>query len=131
MAMLVAYEVQTFEEGSWQIASMFDDKELALIEARRLEEGIRRRETRVVEETHDEESNRTKSKVVYTSPKIRPEAGASVGDTKPQAVMRDYPRTRRKPPAGKKKQPGLIWICLKLFLIVVVGVMALIVLRQF
>ena len=131
MAMLVAYEVQTFEEGSWQIASMFDDNELALIEARRLEEGLRRRETRVVEETHDEESNRTKSKVVYTSPKIRPEAGASVGDTKPQPVMRDYPRTRRKPSAGKKKQPGLIWICLKLFLIVVVGVMALILVRQF
>ena len=130
MATLIAYEVQTFEDGSWQIASMFDDKESALIEARRLEEGLRRRETRVVEETHDEESRRTKSKVVYTSPKIRPDAGASEGDTKPQSGMREYPRSRRRAPAGKKKQPGLIWICLKLFLIVVVGTIALVLLRQ-
>ena len=129
--MLIAYEVQTFEDGSWQIASMFDDKESALVEARRLEEGLRRRETRVVEETHDEESQRTKSKVVYTSPKIRPDNGASVGDPKPQAAMRQYPRKRRQPTAGKKRQPGWIWICLKLFLIVVVGILALIVLRQF
>ena len=128
MAMLVAYEVQTFEGGSWQIASMFDDKELALIEARRLEEGLRRRETRVVEETHDEESRQTKSKVVYTSPKIR--SGASQADAKTQPVTREYPRTRRHDPVGKKKQPGLIWICLKLFLIVVVGTMAVGLLRQ-
>ena len=131
MATLIAYEVQTFEEGSWQIASMFDDKELALVEARRLEEGLRRRETRVVEETHDEESNRTKSKVVYTSPKIRADASPSGVVSTPQPAMRTYPRKRRQPTAGKKKQPGLIWICLKLFLIVVVGVMALVLLRQF
>ena len=103
----------------------------AQIEARRLEEGLRRRETRVVEETHDEESNRTKSKVVYTSPKIRADASTSAGNATPQPTMRTYPRTRPKPPAGKKKQPGLIWICLKLFLIVVVGVMALVLMRQF
>ncbi len=130
MTQLIAYEVQTFEDGSWQIASMFDDKELALIEARRLEEGLRRRETRVVEETHDEESNRTKSKVVYTSPKIRPDGGASVGDMNADSGMRTYPRKRRKVSAGKKKQPGLLWICLKLFLIVVVGVGAVVLLRQ-
>lgn len=129
MAMLVAYEVQTFEGGSWQIASMFDDKELALIEARRLEEGLRRRETRVVEETHDEESRQTKSKVVYTSPKIRSGAGASEGDRRGQ-ITREYPRTRRHEPTGKKKEFGLLWICLKLFLIVVVGTAALVVLRQ-
>ncbi len=130
MATLIAYEVQTFEDGSWQIASMFDDKESALIEARRLEEGLRRRETRVVEETHDEESQRTKSKVVYTSPKIRADSSTSRGDPKPQSAMRAYPRTRRQAPAVKKKQPGLIWICLKLFLIVVVGTAALVLLRQ-
>ena len=130
MTQLIAYEVQTFEDGSWQIASMFDDKELALIEARRLEEGLRRRETRVVEETHDDESNRTKSKVVYTSPKIRPDGGTAASDMKADPGMRTYPRKRRPVSAGKKKQPGLIWLCLKLLLIVVVGIGVVILLRQ-
>lgn len=62
--MLVAYEVQIYEGGDWQISSMFNERELALLEARRIEEGLRCRETRVVEETHDEESGRTRSKVI-------------------------------------------------------------------
>ena len=94
MAMLIAYEVQTFEGGSWQIASMFDDKELALIEARRLEEGLRRRETRVVEETHDEESRQTKSKVVYTSPKIRPAGHERVSENTASRPGRKEEATR-------------------------------------
>ena len=69
--MLVAYEVQVYDSGDWQIASMFNERELALMEARRIEEGLRRRETRVVEEAHDEESGRTRSKVIYTTPKLR------------------------------------------------------------
>jgi hypothetical protein len=41
--MLVAYEVHIYESGDWQIASMFNERELALMEARRIEEGLRRR----------------------------------------------------------------------------------------
>ena len=39
--MLVAYEVQVYDSGDWQIASMFNERELALMEARRIEEGLR------------------------------------------------------------------------------------------
>ena len=71
--MLVSYEVHVYEGDSWQIARMFTEKELALVEARRMEEGLRRRETRVVEESHDEETGRTRSKTIYTTPKVREE----------------------------------------------------------
>ena len=128
--MLIAYEVHTLESGSWQIASMFDDKELALIEARRLEEGLRRRETRVVEETHDEESRRTKTKVIYTSPKIGSSDGTAQLDANAQPATREYPRTRRKQGSGRKTQPNLLWLCLKFFLIVTFGVTVLVMLRQ-
>ena len=73
MSVLVAYEVQTFEHGQWQIESMHPDRETAVSEARRIEEGFRPRETRVVEEVYDEESGRTKSTVVYTTPVLKVE----------------------------------------------------------
>jgi hypothetical protein len=141
MTTLVAYEVQTYEGGSWQIASMFDDRELALIEARRIEEGLRRRETRVVEEVHDEDSGRTKSKVIYTSPKIRAPGSAGTGakpKPKTQAnkpVVREAaerpPRRRRRRAVAVEKQPSLVMIALTLFLIVGVGVAALVALHHF
>ena len=129
--MLIAYEVHTLESGSWQIASMFDDKELALIEARRLEEGLRRRETRVVEETHDEESRRTKTRVIYTSPKISSPDDTSQGEANAQPVTRQYPKTRRQKGSGRSNQPSLLWLCLKFFLIITLGVTILVMLRQF
>jgi hypothetical protein len=128
--MLIAYEVHTLEGGSWQIASMFDDKELALIEARRLEEGLRRRETRVVEETHDEESKRTKTRVIYTSPKIGSSESASQGAANAQPATREYPRARRQRGSGTSNQPSLLWLCLKFLLIVTLGVTVLVMLRQ-
>ncbi len=129
MATLVAYEVHTLEGGSWQIASMFDDKELALIEARRLEEGLRHRETRVVEETHDEESGRTKSKVIYTSPKLRTPGNApsqSAGE-----AVREYPKPKRQRAPAAEKQPSLVVIGLTFLLIVGCGIAALIALQHF
>jgi hypothetical protein len=141
MAMLVAYEVQTYETGSWQIASVHEDKELALMEARRMEEGLRRRETRVVEEMHDEESGKTRSKIVYVTPKI------GAGET--QAAAGSAPKGKKQPGAvrggGKRAaagpgrtraqpqatQPNALMIGLMLFSILSIGFVALIALRHF
>lgn len=133
MATLIAYEVHTHEHGSWQIASMFDDKELALIEARRIEEGLRHRETRVVEETHDEESGRTKSKVIYSSPKIRTPEGAATHPEKPggPATVREYPKPRRRRSAATEKSPSLVVAGLTFLLILGFGIAALIALQHF
>jgi hypothetical protein len=141
MTTLVAYEVQTYESGSWQIASMFDDRELALIEARRIEEGLRRRETRVVEEVHHEDSGRTKSKVIYTTPKVRsPESAGTQAQPKSKAqekkpvargAAKRSPRPRHRRAVAAEKQPSLVMIGLTLFLIVGFGIAALVALRHF
>ena len=141
MTMLVAYEVQTYENGSWQIASVHEDKELALMEARRMEEGLRRRETRVVEEMHDEESGKTRSKIVYATPKIG--AGeshvgggqVSQGQPKQAGGVRGGKRTSGRPARGRGQpqatQPNAFMIGLMLFSILTVGFVALIALRHF
>ena len=138
MSLLVAYEVHTFESGTWKITSMFNEKELALIEARRLEEGIRKRETRVVEESHDEDSGRTRTKVVYSTPRIRTDSALGQAQkpaqadkapaTKPEAVER-RPRKPRPRPAVQDSGPSYMIITISFLLIVALGVGGLVGLR--
>ncbi len=137
--MLVAYEVQIYESGDWQIASMFNERELALMEARRIEEGLRRKETRVVEETHDEDSGRTRSKVIYTTPKLRSQdsppaqatAQAKTPANKPKSEPRQTSRgTRHRPPAAAaKSEPNLMIMVLTFVLIVGLGIAGIVGLR--
>lgn len=136
--MLVSYEIHVCEGGTWQIASMFNEKELALIEARKMEEGLRRRETRVVEETHDEASGRTRSKTIYTTPKVRPDKveakskPASPAPTRKSAprAAQEPRRTRRAVPAKSAKQESSLGTILLTFAVIVgVGVGGLVLLR--
>jgi hypothetical protein len=129
MATLIAFEVHTYESGSWQIASIFDDKELALIEARRIEEGLRHHETRVVEETYDEESGRTKSKEIYSSPKIRTPESAATQSGAP-ATVREYPKPKRRRSAATEKRPSLVVAGLTFVLILGLGIAALLALEH-
>lgn len=82
MSVLIAYELQVLEHGQWQIKSMHQDRESALVEARRVEESLRPHETRVVEEVHDEATGRTRSTVVYTTPPVRDGARSRVQSSK-------------------------------------------------
>ena len=36
-----AFEIHTYQDGKWRIDSVFDDRELAMFEARRVDEGSR------------------------------------------------------------------------------------------
>jgi len=136
--MLVSYEIHVCEGGTWQIASMFNERELALIEARKMEEGLRRRETRVVEETHDEDSGRTRSKTIYTTPKVRPDkveaktkpaAPAPAKKPKPRAAQEPRRTRHAAPPKPAKQEPRLGMILLTFGVIVGVGIGGLVLLR--
>ena len=66
MQTVTSYELHTLEKGEWKTQLVFDDKQEALIEARRIEESIRPRDTRVVEEECDESSGSSRrSRIVY------------------------------------------------------------------
>ena len=136
--MLVSYEVHVCESGTWQISSMFNERELALIQARKMEEGLRRRETRVVEETHDEASGRTRSKTIYATPKVRADNGGQAKKSaapppakKTAAPPKQEPRRTRRaaPPKPVKQEPRLGMILVTLVAIVGLGVGGLVLLR--
>jgi hypothetical protein len=64
-----SFELQTYKAGKWEIDSYYDDRELALSEAERLDVGGRHNGVRVVEENYDETSNRSSYHVVFTKMK--------------------------------------------------------------
>ena len=54
-----AFEIPTFREGQWKVDSVFDDRELAIHEARKVDENGRYTGVRVIEENYDETSDLT------------------------------------------------------------------------
>ena len=60
-----AFEIHTYQDGKWRIDSVFDDRELALFEARRVDEGSRYSGVRVVEENYDEASDLTTTRTIF------------------------------------------------------------------
>ena len=90
MQTVTSYELHTLEKGGWKIQLVFDDKQEALIEARRIEEGVRPRETRVVEEECDESSgNSRRSRIVYKTPEI---TGQKTKESRPRRKAHSYSR---------------------------------------
>lgn len=64
-----AYEIHTFQNGRWKIDSVFDDKELALFEAQRMEGSGRFSGVRVVEEAFDENNQKTSARTIFRGSK--------------------------------------------------------------
>lgn len=60
-----AFEIQVYNAGKWNIDSIFDDRELALHEAQRMDHSGRHVGVRVVEEVYDEEKDRTSSRTIF------------------------------------------------------------------
>jgi hypothetical protein len=81
--MMVVYEIHTHRDGAWKIDSVFDDKDLAVLEATRLERSNHSPTVRVVEETSDEASDHKVTRTIYRTAKTELSA---VPKTEPRRV---------------------------------------------
>ena len=80
--MLVVYELHLFRNQDWRIDSVFDDRDLAVMEAQQIERSKEYPGVRVVEEICDQFSSRIlSSRTIYRSNKIesRPIIGPKAG----------------------------------------------------
>ncbi len=59
MAATVSYEVYSLREGNWSLDSVYDDRGLALDEARHLLKRRRQKGVNVVKENYDDETNKS------------------------------------------------------------------------
>lgn len=91
----MAYEVQTYQRGEWQIDSIANDRESAMESARDFERSKHCAGVRVIEEFHDEDSQKTDTRIVY---RYQKNDGA-----KPQPAQRPRPAVAAKSPGAKPK----------------------------
>lgn len=68
--MMVVYEIHTFRDAAWKIDSVFDDRDLAVLEALRVERANRHAAVRVVEESIDAATDRPVTRTIYRTSKI-------------------------------------------------------------
>lgn len=123
---MILFEIHTFREGKWKIDSIFDDKDLATYEAQRMERGNRFSAVRVIQETFDEETQRTSTRTVYRSTKV--DRMNAEGERK-----RAQPLSVAAPPRPPKpKKPGIspVLMLLTLSAIVLGGIAVLYMLQN-
>jgi hypothetical protein len=88
-----AFEIHTYQGGRWRIDSIFDDRDLAVFEAERMDVSGRYPGVRVVEEVYDEASNTTTSRTVYRGAKV---AKANEENLKKSAEIRQQATLARE-----------------------------------
>lgn len=93
-----AYEIHTFKEGVWRVDSVFDDRQLAMFEAKRVEEGSRYSGVKVVEEIYDEVSNLTTTRTLYR--------GGAAKTNKPKTAAPAPKAKRPNPRGGSGREPA-------------------------
>ncbi len=135
-----AFEIHTFQNGKWMIDSVFNDRDLALFEAQRMELGKRYSGVRLIEETFDEETQKSSIRTIFSGKRVdqtipssksktngRPLVGKTVkgNGKKPERAI---PKKRERKKEQQMK-PGLGFLTLMLALCIFGGAAALIVLR--
>lgn len=134
-----AFEIHTFSGGKWKIDSIFDDRDLALFEAQRMENSKRYAGVRVVEELFDEQSQQTLTRTIYKGTCLD-QAAVMEEPRKPQSSARPGRPAPGKGGSGRRvgqarpaQKPGSssTGLAIVFGIIVVVGTLLLIGLRYF
>lgn len=69
MSRSVSYELLSFRDGSWVIEDVYDAKDVALQEARRLLTGRHQTGVKVIEETYDDDTDNSTARIVFSRQK--------------------------------------------------------------
>lgn len=131
-----AYEIQTFQDGKWKIDSVFDDRDLALFEARRVDEGNRYAGVRVIEEVYDEASDLTTTRTIFRgsradrNERARKAAAASRSNARVARAAPTGGRPRRAPPRAKPTTASFLVPILVFSVLAIAGLAALFGLQQ-
>lgn len=96
MSNMKAFEIHTYQSGKWKIDSVFDDRDLAMFEAQRMEESGRYTGIRVVEEVYVEATQETKTRTIYRGSKIAAANAEQLRQSKNQRQNRGKALEQRK-----------------------------------
>ena len=97
MARSVSYEVLSTRGDKWTIESVYDDRQVALYEARTLLDNRHLKAVKVVQETYDDEADRTITRTIFNEAR-----GAAKGKPKP-ATQEETKDASAAPAVGRKR----------------------------
>ena len=127
----IAYELHSFSAGRWKIQGFFDDRDLAVSEAHRMEEAKRFPAVRVVEEKFDPETGGYKSRTVYRSSALDQHNDVALKERADTRREVEATRSARpaaaagKPAKAQSSSPALTMIALKAVLLFALGFAAI------
>ena len=109
-----SFEVQTHRSSQWQTDSTYDDRELAGLRARQIEEKERSDPVRVVEEVFQERTQKYVRRTIYRDDKFqqsaKTKAKAEVGERRQsyaETTVAERPSARRKCPKRHQDNSAL------------------------
>ncbi len=98
MAPNVSFEIYSYRNGNWSVDSVHDDKQLAIHQARLLLESRHHMAIKIMEESYDEATDKSTSKVVFSKKK---------SDEPPKSTYKkpeDKEKKEKAKPDSKKKK---------------------------
>ena len=134
------YELQVYQNGSWQFDSYYDDRDLVLSEAERIDTAGRYLGVRVLEETFNEERESSSYKTIFSRLKKNdliggPQSqGARTGTAEAAASGAGERRSggaRTSARKSKKSGGNVTWLLMGGIALVVIGIGLILVLREF
>ncbi len=117
MSDMKAFEIHTFQSGKWKIDSVFDDRDLALFEAQRMDESGRYTGIRIIEEIYVESTQETKTRTIFRGSKVeqanaeqlqkakQTRANAAKAKKKPQGDVAQRKAAAKRRKVKKKSNP--------------------------
>lgn len=133
---MIAFEIHTFRDGHWRIDSIFDDAELALETAKRIEEGCRYAGVLLIEEDYDEQSNTATNRTLFRGGRFAnrvwrtlPAVRRRTRQPGPQARKRGRERLPGGEPRVVVAGPGPVGMVISLLMIVLGGIATVVGLR--
>lgn len=132
MSDIRAFEIHTYQGGKWKIDSVFDDRDLAMFEAQRMDGSGRFSAVRVVEEVFSEKTQETKTRTIFRGSKIDGANNAELEKSRNARQNAPQPRKsrpadvspRKRPPpkrAPKRKSSAMRLIAITLMIVIVAG----------
>ncbi len=134
------FELQVYQNGSWQFDSYYDNKDLVLSEAERIDTAGRYLGVRVREGTFNEERESSSYKTIFSRLKKNDEIGGSPSQgargSITEAAASDAGKgksggARKSARKSKKSGGGVTWILMGGIALVVIGIGMILALREF
>lgn len=129
------FELQIYKSGIWAVDSYFDDRELAMSEAEKLEKSAKHAGVRILQEDYDEGANVSNCRVIFSKMRQSDEnqdwrvTARRTSMTRAGVNGGDLP-IRRQRPSPKKSNTSLYIGLAVAFIVLIAGAAAMIGLQE-